>query len=222
MSTRRRDDPPDDAADQHAGADAQADDHPGADVEQRHAEAQAHAGGEGVHGKRDIVEDPAKLRGEEDHAGQDQRTEHHEGRLAGLLAARVEHDHGLAGRDAVRKRQVLVLDEVLAQRHREQNAQQSRRREPDERLHPRQVDVETAAGLGGEDVECREQPAEERDLARGGAGGLNDVVLPAVVVLREQPERHEPEEGGHDRDVRAEPELEDDIRVRGADHQCDE
>ena len=102
------------------------------------------------------------------------------------------------------------------------HAQQSRRRQPDERLHPRQVDVETAAGFGGEDVECREQPAEKRNLPRRRAGRLNDVVLPAVVVLREQPERHEPEEGGDDRDVRAEAELEDHIRVRGADHQRDE
>ena len=53
-------------------------------------------------------------------------------------------------------------------------------------------------------------------------GRLDDVVLPAVVALREQPEREEPEERRDDRDVRAEAELEHDVGIRGADDQRDE
>ena len=48
-----------DAADQHAGADAQADDDARADVEQRHAEAEADARREVVDDERNGVADPA-------------------------------------------------------------------------------------------------------------------------------------------------------------------
>ena len=89
--------------------------------------------------------------------------------------------------------------------------------EPDERLHPRQVDVEATAGFSRQHVEGGEQPAEKRDLAGGGAGGLDDVVLPAVVAFGEEPEREEAEERRDDGDVGAEAELQDDVGIRGAD-----
>jgi hypothetical protein len=59
-------------------------------------------------------------------------------------------------------------------------------------------------------------------LPGGRAGGLNDVVLPAVVAFREEPERDEAEEGRDDRDIRPEAEFQDDVRIRGADDQRDE
>ena len=139
-----------------------------------------------------VVDDPPQLRGEEQQPREHQRADHHERRLARLLAARVEHDQRLSRGDAVRERQVLILDEVLAQRHREQHAEQSGRRQPDERLHAREVDVEAAARFGREDVERREQPAQKRDLSGRRAGSLDDVVFPAVVVLRERPSAMNP------------------------------
>ena len=120
-----------------------------------------------------------------DQAREHQRANHHERRLARLLAARVEHDQRFSRGNAVRERQVLILDEVLAQRHGEQHAEQPGRRQPDERLHAREVDIEAAARFSREDVERREQPAQKRDLSGRRAGSLDDVVFPAVVVLRE-------------------------------------
>ena len=151
-----------------------------------------------------------------------ERADHRVRRLPRLRAARVEHDQRLAGRDAVGEGKILVLDEVLAERHRHEDAEQSGRRQPDPRLHARQLHVEPAARFGGEDVERCEQPAQKRDLSRRGAGRLNDVVLPPVVVLREQAQRQKAEERGHHRDVRPEAELEDDVRIRRADDQRDE
>ena len=95
-----------------------------------------------------------------------QRADHRERRLARLRAVRVEHDERFARRDAVGEGQILVFDEMLAQRHGEEHAEQARRRQPHQRLHARQVHVEAAAGLGGEHVEGGEQPAEKRDLSR--------------------------------------------------------
>ena len=117
---------------------------------------------------------------------------------------------------------VLVFDEVLAKWNGEEHAEQSRRRQPDERLHARQANVEPARRVGAHDVERGEQPAQKRDLPRRRPGRLDDVVLPAVVVAREQPEREETEERRDDRDVRSEAELEHDVRIRRADDQRDD
>ena len=80
------------------------------------------------------------------------------------------------------------------------------------------VIVNDTVSAGGEHVERRQQHAHERGLRRGRAGGLDDVVLPAVVVLEHDAEGEVAEERGDDRDVRSEAELEHDVRVRGAHH----
>src|SRR6185312_14688374 len=81
--------------------------------------------------------------------------------------------------------------------------------------------VEAAAGRRRHQIERREQPAEKCDLSRGRAGGLHDIILPAVVALGEQAEREKAEERGDDRDVRPEAELEHDVWVGSADQQRD-
>ena len=62
-------------------------------------------------------------------------------------------------------------------------------------------------GLAAQHVERGEQHAHERGLRAGGARGLHDVVLPAVVVAEDDAERQVAEEGGDHRDVRPEAEL---------------
>ena len=136
---RRHQHPGHDAADQHAGADAQPDDDPRADAEQRHAEAEAGARREVVDDERNRVADPLQRGGQEEQPRGHERAHHGKRRLARLRSVRVERDERLAGGDAVGERQVLVVDEVLAQRHGEKDAEQARGRQPRPRLEPRQV-----------------------------------------------------------------------------------
>ena len=131
---RRHQHPGDDAADQHAGADAQPDDDPRPDAQQRHAESEAGARREVVDDERNRVADPQQRGGQEDQPRGHERAHHGQRRLARLGSVCVEGDERLAGRDAVRKRQVFVVDEVLAERHREKHAEQPRGRQPRPRL----------------------------------------------------------------------------------------
>ena len=79
----------------------------------------------------------------------DERGHHRERRLARLRPARVEHDQRLARGDAVGERQVLVVDEVLAQRHRQEHAEQPRRR---------RATRTSACASGGRRSRCRARP----------------------------------------------------------------
>ena len=155
----------DHAADEHARADSETDDDARADVQERDAESEADARRELVdrHGNR--VDDPLKLRGEEDEPRDDQRTHHGERRLARLRAVRVEHDERFAGGDAVGERKVLVFDEVLAEWNGEEHAEQPRRRQPDERLHARQSHVEPARWVGAH--ACRTRRAASTETRSG-------------------------------------------------------
>ena len=133
-----------------------------------------------------------------------------------VAALRVEDDDGLAGGDAVGVGQLLVDDVVAAQRHGEEEAEDAGGGEPEERLPRRRREVEVDHLRLAQEVERREEDAHERRLRRRGAGGLDDVVLPAVEVAEEDAEHQVAEERGHHRDVRPEAELQDDVRVGGA------
>src|SRR5581483_12168901 len=117
----------------------------------------------------------------------------------------------LAGGYSVRKRQGLVDDEVLAHRHGEENAEQTRRREPGERLERREPEVKVYPRVGREHVKGGEQHAHEGCLRRRSAGGLDEVIFPAVVVLERDADREISEECGHDRNVWTEAKLQDNI-----------
>jgi hypothetical protein len=143
--------------------------------------------------------------------------------VGGRVARRIEHDDRLGGREAVDERQLLVDDEVTAQRHGEQDAERARGGQPQERLLRRQRHGEQLGPAVAQDVERAEQHAHERGLRRASAGRFREVVLPAVVAsARQHLEEQEAEERGDDRDVRSEAELEHHVRVRGAHHDRDE
>ena len=64
-----------------------------------------------------------------------------------FVAARVEHDERFAGRHAVGVGQLLVDDEVLPHRHRQQHAKQASDGEPGERLQRLSVVEKATFGL---------------------------------------------------------------------------
>ena len=215
--------PADDAADQHAGADAQADDHARADVEQRDAEAEPDRAPRTRSPRRGMLS--AIQRSCVARNSSPDETSEPTIAKADLRACSPRESSMISVSPAAMpsgKGRFSSSMKCLRS-----GTASSTPSSPDadsqiERLHAREVDVEAAAGFSRQHVERREQPAQKRDLPRRRARRLDDVVLPAVVVLREEPERQEPEEGRDDRDVGAESELEDDVGIRGADDQRDE
>jgi len=157
--------------------------------------------------------DPGARRREHQQARGEHRAHHHGGRLACLGALGVEQDQRFSRRNAVGIGELLVDDEVPPQRDRQQDTENPGDRQPEEGLQDGQVDAEAAVLLGGEHVEGRQQPAEEGNLSCRRPGSLDDVVLPAIVVAGEDAECQEAEERRHDRDVRAEPELQHDVGI---------
>ena len=224
---RRHQHPGDDAADQHAGADAQADDDAGADAEERDAEAEPDARGEALTTSGIASRDPLQ-RPSPGTRGPTRRARpiiaNADLRACGPRASSTISVSPAAMPSA--NGSFSSIDEVLAQRHGEEHAEQPRRREPRPGLHRLRLTSKPLPGSSGEHVERRQQPAQEGDLPRRRARRLDDVVLPAVVALREEAERQEAEERRHDRDVRTEAELQDHVGIRRAhdqrDHQADD
>ena len=90
--------------------------------------------------------------------------------------------------------QLLVDDEVLPHRHREQHAKQAGDGEPGERLHGLSVVEKATFGLAASMSNAASTMHMNRLCARG-ARRLHHVVFPAVVIAEGDPKRQVAEEG---------------------------
>ena len=156
-----------DAADEHAGADAHPDNDPGADAEQRHAEAKAGARRKIVDDERNRVADPLAAWWPET-AAPTPRARPSSQSPTCAPAALAQSSTISVSPAAIPSGNGRFSSSMKCLRSGTARNTPSRpdAAQPAERLQPRQMHVEAAARLGGQNVERRQQPAEKRDLRR--------------------------------------------------------
>ena len=132
----RRDHPREHHPERHGERHAQPDEH--ARAERQHAHLGPDAERLRVRreeSERERLRDPPERLAHEREARRDRAADPERGDArAGLLRPLVEHEQRLARGGAVREREVLLVDVVLAERHGEQHAEEARGREPGEDL----------------------------------------------------------------------------------------
>jgi hypothetical protein len=172
----------------------------------------------------DQIEQAGVLVEQHQQAGRQHAGAHHHGRRPGdvalggrRIARRVQHQQGLGRRHAIRERQLLIDDEMLAHRRREQHAEQGGDSQPDEGLQLGRIGGEVDDLGRAQHLEGGEDRTHKGGLGRRRAGGLHDVVLPAVIALAgDDAEDDVAEEGRNDGDVGPEPQLQHHVGIHRA------